>query len=76
MKTDSFALRHIGPNSEDQEKMLKTIGLDSMDQLIFETIPDDIRLQNTLDLPKAMSESEFMTHIQALADKNKIYKTY
>ena len=76
MTTDSFALRHIGPSSEEQKQMLKTIGVDTVDQLIFETIPDDIRLQNKLDLAPAMSEYEYLGHIQNLAAKNKVFKSY
>jgi glycine dehydrogenase len=49
MKTDSFALRHIGTNENDLPKMLKTIGVESIDQLIYETIPNDILLKNNLD---------------------------
>ena len=45
MKTDAFALRHIGPRESDVQSMLKTIGADSLDQLITETIPDDIRIK-------------------------------
>ena len=45
MNTNAFALRHIGPREDDQKQMLKAIGVDSMEQLIYETIPDDIRLK-------------------------------
>jgi glycine dehydrogenase len=45
MKTDSFALRHLGPRDHDLPKMLETIG-ETLDQLINETIPSDIRLKN------------------------------
>jgi glycine dehydrogenase len=45
MKTDSFALRHLGPRENDL-KMLETIGVETLDQLIYETIPTDIRLKN------------------------------
>ena len=76
MNTNSFQLRHIGPNSGEQQKMLATIGVDSLDQLIYETIPDDIRLKNELDLAPAMSEYEYLNHIQELASKNKVFKSY
>ena len=56
--------------------ILKTIGLDSLDQLIYETIPDDIRLKNDLDLPAALSEYEYLNHIQQLSAKNSVFKTY
>lgn len=76
MRTDIFAKRHIGIREEDLEKMFKTVGVDSLDQLISETIPDDIRLKNSLDLPGAMSEHDFLTHIQELAEKNKVFKSF
>ena len=44
MKTDVFALRHIGVQEEEQAQMLKTVGVENLDQLILETIPADIRL--------------------------------
>lgn len=56
--------------------MLSTIGVDSMEELIHETIPDDIRLNEQLDLPDAMSEHEFLTHVQELGEKNKVFKSY
>ena len=76
MNTNSFQLRHIGPRTKDQKQMLKTIKADSIDQLIFETIPDDIRLQNDLDLAPAMSEYEYLNHINKLGAKNKVFKSY
>ena len=76
MKTDLFALRHIGPSKEDVKEMFSTIKVESFEQLIKETIPEDIRLKEKLDLPEAMSENEFLTHIQELASKNKIFKSY
>ncbi len=76
MKTDAFALRHIGPNENDLQHMLKTIGAETMDQLIFETIPKDIRLKSELDLEPAMTEFEFANHIKKLGDKNKMFQSY
>jgi len=76
MKTDAFALRHIGPNENDVQHMLKTIGTETMDQLIFETLPDDIRLKAPLDLEPAMTEYEYSQHIAQLGNKNKVFQTY
>ena len=76
MNTDSFAVRHIGPRKSDLPEMLKTVRVESMDQLLFETIPDNIRLENNLRLDTAMSESEFASHIQELAAQNQVFKTY
>lgn len=76
MNTDSFALRHIGPRENDLPEMLKTIGVSSIDQLIYETVPDDILLKKALDLDTAMSEQEYLEHITELSTKNKLFKTY
>ncbi|GFD76048.1 glycine dehydrogenase (aminomethyl-transferring) [Tenacibaculum sp. KUL113] len=76
MNTNSFQLRHIGPRVKDQDQMLQTIGIENLDQLIYETIPDDIRLQKELDLAPAMSEYEYLNHINELGAKNKVFKSY
>lgn len=76
MKTDAFALRHLGPRESDLSHMLETIKADSLEQLIFETIPDDIRLKQPLDLEPAMTEYEYLSHIQELGKKNKVFKSY
>ena len=76
MNTEVFASRHIGVTEKDLSKMLETIGVESMEQLIYETIPNDIILRESLNLPKGISEHEFLTHIQELSNKNKVFKTY
>ena len=76
MNTADFSLRHIGPREADQKQMLQTIGVDSMEQLIYETIPDGIRLKSDLDLDAPMSEQEYLLHIYDLSKKNKVYKSY
>ena len=76
MKTDAFALRHIGPRETDLQHMLKTVGVDSLEQLVYETLPDDIRLKAPLDLEPEMSEYEYLNHIHELGNKNKVFKSY
>ena len=76
MDTTSFALRHIGPNSDEQKAMLDAIGVSSIEQLVSETIPAGIRLEKDLDLDAAMSEQEYLAHIYKLSQLNKIYKSY
>ncbi|WP_281988812.1 aminomethyl-transferring glycine dehydrogenase [Aquimarina aggregata] len=76
MKTDSFKLRHIGPSTRDLSSMLNTIKVDSIEQLIYETIPDDILLKQPLNLDSAMSEQEYSAHMQRLSSKNKVFKSY
>ncbi|MBR9914115.1 MAG: aminomethyl-transferring glycine dehydrogenase [Algicola sp.] len=76
MNTADFSLRHIGPRESDQKEMLHAIGVDSMEQLIYETIPDGIRLKSDLNLDAPMSEQEYLLHIYELSKKNKVFKTY
>ncbi|MEQ6124642.1 aminomethyl-transferring glycine dehydrogenase [Pseudotenacibaculum sp. MALMAid0570] len=76
MNTNLFQSRHIGPNKKEQEQMLKTIGADSLENLIFETIPDDILLKDSLSLDAPMSEYEYLNHIEELSKKNKVFKSY
>jgi glycine dehydrogenase len=76
MKTDSFALRHLGPRENDIPKMLETIGVETLDQLISETIPSDIRLKQPLELEHIMTEYEYANHIRLLGRTNKVYKSY
>jgi glycine dehydrogenase len=76
MKTDSFAYRHLGPRTNDVKEMLEKVGYPTMDELINATVPVSIRLKKDLKLPDAMTENEYAAHIQELADKNKVFKTY
>ena len=71
-----FANRHLGPNEKERAQMLKTIGVDSIANLIDETIPADIRLANPLDLPEGISEYAYQKKIQLLSNKNKLYDNY
>ena len=76
MRTDAFALRHIGPRETDLQHMFTTVGVESLDQLIYETVPDNIRLKKDLDLDAPMTEYEYLSHIQELGKKNKVFKSY
>ncbi|MEL4307904.1 aminomethyl-transferring glycine dehydrogenase [Joostella sp. CR20] len=76
MKTDSFVTRHIGPQEDDLNTMFKTVGVKNMDELLYETFPDGIRLKSELALPEAMTEYEYLAHLKQLASKNKVFKTY
>lgn len=76
MQTEKFQNRHIGINETDLKFMLKKIGVDSLDELIDQTIPKDIRLKERLNLPPALSENEYADEITQLASKNRAYATY
>lgn len=74
--TDKFVNRHNGPREKDVKEMLEKIGAKSLDELIDQTIPAAIRLKKPLNLPKGMSEYNYLKHIRALGAKNKVFKTY
>ncbi len=76
IKNDKFGWRHIGPGSHEIESMLKTIGVDSMDELIDQTVPASIRLDQPLDLGPGLSERQYFRKIHDLAQMNKVFNTY
>jgi glycine dehydrogenase len=76
MSTDIFASRHIGPRENELPVMLKTIGVDSLDNLIERTVPSGIRLSKPLRLPKAMSEFEYLGHIRKIGARNKLFRSF
>ena len=69
--SERFADRHIGPKPADLEKMLATVGVASLDDLIVETVPDSI-FDTTLDLPPALSEPDAIARLAELADRNTV----
>ncbi|MGD2061584.1 MAG: aminomethyl-transferring glycine dehydrogenase, partial [Acidimicrobiia bacterium] len=68
---ERFSERHIGPSSADIEKMLATVGVTTLDDLMTEIVPASI-LDTTLDLPPAMSEPEVVARLADLAGKNRV----
>lgn len=73
--SSSFERRHIGPNEAETLKMLKKIGIDSMDVLINETVPEQIRQETELMISEPMTEQEFLTHLTEIANKNVVFKS-
>jgi glycine dehydrogenase len=72
MTGDSFARRHIGPDTDQQRRMLEAIGYSSIDELMDAAIPEAIRWHGTLDLPAAATEAEATAELRALADRNTV----
>ncbi len=71
-----FQRRHIGTTEAEAKEMLATIGVANIDELIDKTIPQAIRLPQPLQLPDAISEQEYLSQVKAIAEKNKLYRTY
>lgn len=74
--SESFADRHIGPRQSDLNAMLATIGAKSLDDLIDQVVPENIRLKNPLNVDAAMSEVGFLSMLREKAAKNKTYKNF
>src|SRR5438477_3053632 len=72
----TFADHHIAPSAEETVQMLRELGLENLDALVDATVPKNIRLDRTLDLPKAKSENEALTELRALSSKNKVARNF
>jgi glycine dehydrogenase len=73
---EQFQSRHIAPSEADTAKMLKTIGVSTLDELIGQTIPQKIRLTQPLNLPAAKSEFDYLNTLKQTASKNKVFKSF
>ena len=73
---DTFQARHLGPREADVARMLEAIGAPSVDALIAEIVPADIRATKPLDLPAAESEAGYHRRLRALAAENRVFRSY
>ena len=70
---DGFVGRHIGPDRDEQARMLDLLGLASLDELIDRAVPDSIRTHEPLRVPAARSEADAVTRLRELAERNEVY---
>ncbi len=73
---DGFIERHIGPSADEQQAMLGVLKRKTLDALIDEVVPTRIRSRDALALPAAQNEPEVLAAIKAMAQKNKVFKSY
>src|SRR5580698_965552 len=73
---ERFQNRHIAPNEADTAEMLKTVGVNTLDKLIDQTVPAGIRLKKPLNLPAAKSEFDYLNTLKQTSSKNKVFKSY
>ena len=71
-----YITRHIGPDTQETEAMLKKVGYDSLDALTTAAIPADLLLQRPLDLPSPLMEYEAQDRLRELASKNEVLKAF
>ena len=74
--SDRFVNRHIGINEEELNDMLKAVKAKSLDQLIDQTIPRNIRSKKALNIPEAMTEFEYLRELKQTAEMNKVFRSY
>jgi glycine dehydrogenase len=72
----SFQSRHIGPRDSDVAHMLQVIGVSSLDALMDEILPPDIRANRALNVPPAESEFEYHQRLRGLAKLNRVCRSY
>ena len=75
-KNTSFDTRHIGVNRQQIQQMLRVLEVDSLDELINQTIPTAIRFSKSLQLPRAQSESAALARLKAIASGNQVYRSF
>lgn len=73
---DMLKCRHIGVSEENKAEMLGFIGLKSLEELIEQTIPENIRLLEPIDLPEPFTEYQFAKHIAGIAAMNRLHSSY
>jgi glycine cleavage system P protein (glycine dehydrogenase) len=76
MHSDLFVNRHIGPRESEVDRMLKTVRVESLNELIDRTIPENIRLESSLRLPDAMTEYEYLNHLRRIGSRNKMFRSF
>ena len=73
---DTFVRRHIGPDGDDVRAMLELLGVDSLNELVEQTVPAAIRLKKPLKIGEPRGEFELLTELKTIASKNKIFRSF
>ena len=71
-----FIQRHIGPSIEEQNMMLKELGYKNLDELIKNTVPENILLKDDLDIGDPNSEYKALRKLKNISKKNKVYSSF
>lgn len=76
MSFNKFSRRHIGPDQREINAMLTEVGYKSLDDLVDHVVPSPIRETRKIELPDALTEREYLEHINSVAEKNKLWKNF
>jgi len=71
----TFAQRHIGPREEDIKTMLSTLGVNTMEELVRQTVPENILLKEDLKMDAPMTENAYLAHLKEMVSKNKNFRS-
>ena len=72
---EKFQDRHNGPSATQTQEMLNILGVASLDELIEQTVPAQIR-RKSMNLPNPLSEVAYLEKVAQIAEKNKVFKSY
>jgi len=72
LQTNAFIQRHIGPSESENAAMLRHLNVASIDELLDQTVPSSIRLEQPLNLPSSQSEVDTLAQLKAMASLNKV----
>jgi len=75
-QTQNFIRRHIGPSESETQAMIKYLGVESVDALIDEIVPSDIRLADLPNVEESKTEVQALSDLKAVASLNEINDTY
>ena len=73
---DAFQQRHNSPSEIEISQMLAAVGVQSLGELIDQTIPNSIRSKKSLALPKAKSEYDYIKNLRVIAEKNTVAHSF
>ena len=73
---DTFARRHIGPDTAETAQMLQSLGFADLEALTSAVVPQPIRLTRPLNLPAARSEHQVLTELKAIAAQNHVFRSF
>ncbi|HPK06099.1 MAG TPA: glycine dehydrogenase (aminomethyl-transferring), partial [Bacteroidales bacterium] len=76
MLTNNFVKRHNGPDKDQTVRMLEYVGVNSLDELVDQIVPESIRMKKELDLPNGLNEYELIQHLKELGSQNQIFKSF
>lgn len=76
MITNNFVNRHLGIREDDLPQMLEKVGVKDVDELIDQTVPDQVRLEEPLKIGPGMNEYEYINHLRELGSKNKQFRSF